>query len=803
MDYMPKISQEQYNIIETLNEGCNINILAYAGAGKTTSILYIAKYFPSKKILIITYNSKLKLETRQRVERLQLKNIEVHSYHSFCVKYYDNHCFKDNTIMQICKEKKPPLRPFGYDIIIFDECQDMTPLYYELAQKIYSDNDIAPSQIITMGDLKQCIFGFNGADERYIQYAHILMNINSHPWKTCKLEISYRMTTTMADFLNVCVFNGGETIKSIKPTTFKPKYIICDYYKDSAFKEVEYYLNIGYKPDDIFILAPSIKSQNSPARKLENRIKQRLPDINVFVPTSDEETLNEDVLINKIVFSTIHQAKGLEREVVILFGFDASYFEFFGKKLNPALCPNELYVAATRAKSHLVLLHNKNSDFLPFLNQNQLRNYTQYIEQHKLKTTTRISKDADDKEVSPTELIRFLNDVVICECLSHLKITYADNVIKKIKIPLTVKDATKNTTENVADINGIAIPLYFELKMKNNIAIRDGLLYIMNTKAKYKIFNEDILQKPAADLTISDILYIANCLQTVETEYLFKICQINSYNWLNDVDIINKCMIRMESLGISHNAVFEKYINVSCRTIIKETILKGYIDCIDGCNVYEFKCVSKLENKHILQLAIYMYMIKTKKNNITDIIPDDAAIIDDNKYILYNILNNEKITIEATYSNLQKMINIIFMNKYGNKKKYNDDDFIKMNLLIKNKYQTEHQNILNLDVGDENKEDSETDENNYNYVGFESDADDTNEIDDMDNNDNNNNNTKNDYNYVDFESDSEDENSNKTDDNNNANNTNNTNNTNNINNNVETKQININTNIYYNINVYK
>lgn len=753
MEYMPKISTEQYKIIETLNENCNINILAYAGSGKTTCILYIAKYFPNKKIFVITYNSKLKLETRQRVERLGLHNVEVHSYHSFGVKYYDNYCFKDNNIMQICNERKQPIRDFNFDLIIFDECQDMTPLYYEFAQKMYFDNKNPRSaHIITMGDLKQCIFGFNGADERYIEYANILMNINKYPWKTCKLEISYRLTTTTANFVNMCMFNGGENIKSIKKTTFKPKYIVCDLFKDSAYKEVEYYLNIGYKPDDIFILAPSIKAQNSPARRLENKIKQRLKHVNVFVPTTDEETLSEDVLQNKIVFSTIHQTKGLEREVVILFGFDASYFEFFGKKLNPNICPNELYVAATRAKSHLVLLHNNSKDFLPFLNQLSLSQYADYQEKHKLKHTTRICKDDGEKEVSPTELIRFLNDVVICECLTHLNITrYDDNIIKKIKIPLTVKNTTKNTTENVADINGIAIPLYFELKKTNNISIVQNILHMMNKNVKYKIFDEAVLKIPPANMKIEHILYIANCLQTIETEYLFKICQIDCYNWLDDVSIIDKCMKRLEGLNISSGAIYEKYISINCKVANipqRETIIKGYIDCIDENKIYEFKCVSKLENKHILQLAIYMYMIKTKQNNIYEnrnaninaninanrnAIGEDNlnhinSIDDGNEYILYNILNNEKIKLEASYDKLQKIINIIFINKYGNKRKHNDDEFINMNMIIKNKYsQNNNCNIINSinDVEEINNDD------NYNKFDELNKIDDIIKVDDI------------------------------------------------------------------------
>ena len=63
-------------------------------------------------------------------------------------------------------------------------------------------------------------------------------------------------------------------------------------------------------------------------------------------------------LKGKIVFSTFHQSKGRERKVVLVFNFDQSYFKYYGKELDPNVCPNELYVATTRAQEHLSLFHH-------------------------------------------------------------------------------------------------------------------------------------------------------------------------------------------------------------------------------------------------------------------------------------------------------------------------------------------------------------------------------------------------------------------------------------------------------------
>ena len=68
--------------------------------------------------------------------------------------------------------------------------------------------------------------------------------------------------------------------------------------------------------------------------------------------------MDEKELENKLVFSTFHQAKGLERNVIFVYNFDSSYFEFYDKDSDENVCPNTMYVAVTRAKKKLILLHS-------------------------------------------------------------------------------------------------------------------------------------------------------------------------------------------------------------------------------------------------------------------------------------------------------------------------------------------------------------------------------------------------------------------------------------------------------------
>ena len=79
--------------------GDNVCVDSVPGFGKTTTNLYLSLNNPTKHMLLLTYNAKLKLETRQKVQALGINNLEVHSYHSFCVKYFNSQAYTDNGIL--------------------------------------------------------------------------------------------------------------------------------------------------------------------------------------------------------------------------------------------------------------------------------------------------------------------------------------------------------------------------------------------------------------------------------------------------------------------------------------------------------------------------------------------------------------------------------------------------------------------------------------------------------------------------------------------------------------------------------
>ena len=57
---LPSISKNQIQIVENLKQNNNIIVESVAGSGKTTTILHCATLLYNIKILLLTYNAKLK-----------------------------------------------------------------------------------------------------------------------------------------------------------------------------------------------------------------------------------------------------------------------------------------------------------------------------------------------------------------------------------------------------------------------------------------------------------------------------------------------------------------------------------------------------------------------------------------------------------------------------------------------------------------------------------------------------------------------------------------------------------------------
>ena len=630
---MINLNIEQKEIINSIKNGYNIIVDAVAGCGKTTTSLEIAQECTNKNILLLTYNAGLKTETRQRIIKYNINNLEVHSYHSFCVKYYNYPCY-DDLRMQLLLNNKDIINKsnFNFDLIILDEQQDMKPLFFDLVQYIIKPN----IQICLFGDINQNIYSYQGSNINYLIKADELFNSHNE-WKKHSIFTTFRVNKSIASFVNKILLKedrlhaikDGPPVQYLISNPFKPKDII---YKIKDF------LKQGYTPNDIFILAPSIKSKKIPVRLLENLLV--LDDLPCCVAINEEgNVIDEEVMYNKILFTTFHQSKGLERKIVFIYSMDEGYYRY-AKDASLDKCPNPIYVACTRSLEHLIIIHTKQNLHLPFINKNKLNNHcilegeVAYIGA-KIDSPTNINI----QHITVTDYLKNLSIKHIINILKHIKYNTIQEKYKNIILP--AKTLTNNNMyEDISSINGIAIPSYYEFITNKNSKLLDNITCNIDDLS-IDIKNKLDLVLIKESLNINDFLFFATIYDMRINGYYYKLSQIKEYNWLNESILKNILNIIHKALG---NKIYHREFEENSSIVINNKKIFGIIDCIDNetKTIWEFKAVSYISETHLLQLALYALMCKD--------------IYKDYSYKILNILTGEIKELDLINSNLEIML---------------------------------------------------------------------------------------------------------------------------------------------------
>ena len=215
-------SREQAAVVDALARDVNVLVASVAGSGKTSTALCFARACPAAKILLLTYNSRLKEETRERVLALGYSNVETHSYHSLGYRYYSEGCSKN--LSDVVTHDVPPyphvrLRPYTH--VLIDEAQDITPVIFAFIVKVLRDiaraNPSSPLPCFgVFGDALQAIYEFMESDARYLTHAPSIFPSNGRTWEHLTLRVSYRLPGNVAAFLNNAVLRQPGLIVPVK-----------------------------------------------------------------------------------------------------------------------------------------------------------------------------------------------------------------------------------------------------------------------------------------------------------------------------------------------------------------------------------------------------------------------------------------------------------------------------------------------------------------------------------------------------------------------------------------------------------
>jgi hypothetical protein len=716
-------SAEQQAIVDAVKAGRNVVVDAVAGSGKTTTVLFLAAACQNKRVLQITYNSQLKSEVREKAAARGLVNLEVHTYHSLIVRYYDNNGFTDAVMRRVVSGNKQPRILPQVDILVIDEAQDMTTLYYKVIRKMLDDVQ-SPVTLLIMGDRYQGIYDFKDADTRFLTLAKRIWPVRANnavnaeresdnaasdsdnadnaasdsesdddpePFLSLTLRRTYRLTDPITNFVNNCLV-GSKRIVSCKPGP-PIQYLKYDVWTVHKYLTDMILSLIHHKqaaPEDIFVLAGSVKNASSPLRMLENSlVKNRIP---CFVPTNENAVLDEEIITGKVIFTTFHQSTGRERPIVIVYGFDESYFKFFAPDSSRKTCPSTIYVATTRASQRLIVVEAANDTPLPFLkcpprNMHRLTSIT-YVEMTPGGRPPKIAnayQDADADGIAhkttPTELTRFMSlaSVDILSAIVDRTFKCVAEPSTSTRIPSKIRTVREpELYEEVSDLNGLVIPAIFEAK---KTAITTLHKYLSNEQACIEHdhpFLSDAIDAVAFPCeTLAEYLYMGNVYTAVRDRLYFKLAQIkpSQYVWLTE-QMVEECHRHMEQ-HLGKDVVYERELGDAVTDVTGHVTyvhkfdfgriqFKSRVDAVDDAFVWELKCVAALQLEHQLQLMVYAWIWAKSMQDAEG----------HRRFRLMNIRTGEVQEMTASAEELDEVMDVLLRNKYGKQRTKTDDEFV-------------------------------------------------------------------------------------------------------------------------------
>ena len=615
------LSDDQERVIDAIGSD-SVVVQANPGAGKTTTACAVARAFPHWVSCLLTYSSRLKEETRCRVVEDEIETLHVHSYHSFAKWTTKQEGYDDLMLMEAIKHTFNPA--CRMDLLILDEQQDQTWLYWKLVSRIISE--FQPKRLLVLGDARQCVFAFAGADSRFLT---LISEIVDFPMQNLRLTTSFRMTHQIAFFVNRVMLNRRDGCDdSIVTVRDGPPVTICTCNIFSWGSEFLKYFTDQiriYGPGNTFILAPSIKltTRSQIVTLQEHLVSEGIP---VYVPSFEDALGKEEVMRNKVVFCTYNASKGRERELVFVLTFDMGYNKFYDKTGDPLICSNVVYVAATRAKNKLVMVRFKAQQFPAYANIElmadtcDMRLFTddvtgrEPIERRNCSATDLVAHLSG----SVAAILIVLKDKCFCECWASYPC--------HINVQSSIKQA--DGEEEVSTITSLLVNSELMLECTGQTFVFDDInKFLLNPRDDYyrNVPNKNLIVRNAettGGATVADKIRQVLVYNAIVNRESFRLAQIKRFDWITEQQLFLCSQASRENLQINEDAVFEQELTShdSCRPhscefceatakdFGKRIHISARLDVVTSTCVIENKATREEALEHFLQLVVYSYI---------------------------------------------------------------------------------------------------------------------------------------------------------------------------------------------------
>lgn len=667
----------------------NVVVSARPGSGKTATAEAIVAAYPDEQVCILAYSRALQDETRHRLRPYSnCRTFTIHGMASllFGVSVRDDAILSDLVEETFRRNELPRLNFAPFDIIVLDEFQDCTPLLFSLIcifnHVVTLRNGGPPPRIVILGDERQAIYQFRGADQRYLTRASdILAPISLYAFAKETLGESFRIPNETVQFVNGS-FLGGESYMTSSKSGPKPIVLRCNPHNQYALAQTLSTMIKHHGAKNSAILAPSIGRSPS-LKRLINTLSEKYG-IPIAVPTDDDAPLDDRVTSGKMCLSTIHQFKGRERDFVIVYGVDFSFFKRLGRSLPDDRCPNEVFVALTRAKKQLILIHDENNDLMPFVSVESLYRTADVVNMGKAQ-----GKFAPPNALSRPAAVGFNLPFTsgVRDMARHVRSEDLDEIIKRdlciqqlcpplpkeeyIDIPdLVPSDFERGFHETVSDINGLVVVAAFEYDSTRK----------MSTLGLDQC-SVDILSSVWSEQQISWLCRHACEYEASLSGYKPRSIQMNNhqFDWIKPRDLdLARNRLQGELRAITSSTKFEVDVHHQFSVGSQKTQLMGRVDIVNygkpHCDksesvesVWEIKFVSQLSHEHIIQACVYTYMLGPQLGGILP------------RIILYNVRDGEKkeIVPRDGRDGLRRMIEGVLRLKWTSVGRMSDEEFIR------------------------------------------------------------------------------------------------------------------------------
>ena len=562
------LSDEQQAILDAVKDGSDVIVDAALGSGKTTVIQEICNAMSGQnlRILYLTYSKLLKADAQRRVRGAWVQN-----YHGVVYKSLLEHgirCGISESIAKFNENFKKLSKTFPrFDLIVIDEYQDINEEYAQLLRNIKSLNPMM--QVVMVGDLEQKVRSDTVLDVQ--RFAKEFCDEAVH----LPLTRSFRMGKGMGEVLSIAwnkpitgvnpdqevVFMSYvEAVHEIMRTS--PGDLLCLGYRKGAMADALNYVESR---------APSVYNKNT---------------VYASIRDSDERGTYDD---KTAVFTTFDGCKGMERDTVIVFDYDESYWDVRGNMpgTDPVILRNVFLVAASRAKKKVVFVAESNvNKVLTKFNLDEIG----YIPISRFTDLSDIGHgDYNTKPVTPSDAFDFKYIENVESCFSLLKRKRLDDG--------TSEHIEVNRVDGLIDLSP-AVGRYQEA------VFFEGYNPHLELSGKRSPIVSEARRRLGKDVWKNVLV-----LTAVDTEQVRYMDQVTNKI---DSDVMAKIVDRLgEHLDPQdRNQVIVEMFGQAARSRLNKIDMSfgGVLDAVKDDTVYELKFVTELSHPMFLQLALYMVM---------------------------------------------------------------------------------------------------------------------------------------------------------------------------------------------------